>query len=168
MESPFDIRGILLERQGRHFFVAGLLELVASERPDLLEPLIEALGHGPAGRGLAEVAEVWGVRPEDRDDDLGPVAVKASKHLDRLERRRTGWRHPAQVVDGPNVQALASLAGARRTRVDGIASARRLGIVRRKVERVAEVERQRRQLEAFLRAPSQPVDVAAFMGWDDE
>ncbi len=159
---------VLLNRQGRGFFVAGLLELVASERPDLLGPLIEALEHGPAAHGLTEVAEVWGIRPEDRADDLGPVAVRASKHLDRLERRRTGWRHPGELVGSPNVAALASLADARRRRVDGIARARRLDIVRRKVERVAEIERQRRQLAAFLKAPSKPVDLAAFMGWDDE
>ncbi len=160
-----DNRGIFLNRQGRGFFVAGLLELVASDRPDLLGPLIEALEHGPAGRGVAEVAEFWGIRPEDRADDLGPVAVRTAKHLSRLEKRRTGWRHPAQVLDAPNVPALASFADARRGRVVGIARARRLDILRRKVERVAKLEHQRRQLDAFLRAPSKPVDLAAFMGW---
>ncbi|MCP3959261.1 MAG: hypothetical protein GY719_15530 [bacterium] len=160
-----DNRGIFLNRQGRGFFVAGLLELVANERPDLLGPLIEALEHGPAGHGLAEVAEVWRIRPEDRADDLGPVVVRASRHLDRLERRRTGWRHPGELVGSPNVEALAGLADARRRRVDGIARVRRLDILRRKLERVAEVERQRRELDAFLQAPSKPVDLAAFMGW---
>ncbi len=156
----------LLNRPGRGFFVAGLLEMVASERPDLLGPLVEVLEHGPAGRGVAEVAEAWGIRPEDRAAEFGAVAARASRHLDRLERRRPGtWRHPDQVVDGPNVQALASLAVARRGRVDGIARAKRLDILRRKLERVAEVERARRELGAFLRAPSKPVDLAAFMGW---
>ena len=168
MDSIFDNRGIFLNRQGRSFFVAALLELVASDRPDILGPLIEALEHGPASCGLAEVAEVWGIRPEDRAADLGTVAVRAAKHLDRLERRRAGWRHPGQVVDAPNCQALASFANARRVRVVGIARAGRLDILLRKVERVAEVERQRRELNAFLRAPSKPVDLAAFMGWDDE
>ncbi len=163
-----DNRGIFLNRQGRGFFVAGLLELVASERPDLLGPLIEALEHGPAGHGLAEVAEVWGIRPEDRADDLGPVAVRASRHLDRLERRRPGtWRHPNQVVDAPNVEALATVADARHGRADGIARGRRLDILRRKLQRVAAVERQRRELDAFLRAPSAPVNLSTFMGWDD-
>ncbi len=160
--------GIFLAREGRRTFVLGLLELVASEHPDLLGPLLEALEHSPASRGLAEVAEVWGMRPEDRDDDLGAVAVRASKHLDRLERRRTGWRHPGQVVDAPNVYALLDFANARRGRVDGIARARRLDILMRKIKRVVEIERQRRQLDAFLREPSAPLDLAAFMGWRDE
>ncbi len=160
---------LFLNDQGRSFFVARLLELVASERPNLLGPLIETLKHGPAGRGPAEVGEIWGIRPEDRAADLGAVAVRASRHLDRLERRRPGtWRHPDQVVDAPNVEALATVADARRERADGIARARRLDILRRKLRRVAAVERQRRELDAFLRAPSRPVDLAAFMGWDDD
>ncbi len=160
---------MLMNRPGRGFFVASLLELVASERPDLLGPLVEVLERGPAGRGVAEVAEAWGVRPEDRAADLGPVVVRASRHLDRLEMRRPGtWRHPAQVVDGPNVQALATLADARHGRSEGIARAKRLNIIRRKLGRAAEVERARRELAAFLQAPSKPVDLAAFMGWGDE
>ncbi len=150
-------------------YIAGLLELVATERPDLLAPLVETLQNSPGRRGLAKVAEVWGIRPEDRAADLGAVAVRASRHLDRLERRRPGtWRHPDQVVDAPNVEALATVADARRERADGIARARRLDILRRKLRRVAAVERQRRELDAFLRAPSRPVDLAAFMGWDDD
>ncbi len=146
----------------------GLLELVASERPDLLSPLIEALEHSPGSRALVEVAEVWGIQPENRANDVGTVAARASKHLDRLERRRTGWRHPGQVVDSPNVSALASFANTRRGRVVGIARAKRLDIILRKVERAAEIEHQRRQLDAFLQEPSKPVDLAAFMGWRDE
>ncbi len=157
---------ILLNREGRSFFVAGLLELVASERPDLLGPLVEVLELGPAGRGLAEVSEVWGIRSEDLAADLGPVAVRAAKHLDRLERRRPGtWRHPDQVVDAPNIEALATLADARHGRTEGIARARRLDILRQKLERVARAEQARHELDAFLREPSKPVDLAAFMGW---
>ncbi len=141
------------------FLVAGLLELVASERPDLLGPLAEALEHSPARPGLAEVAEVWGVRPEDRAADLGAVAMRAARHLDRLERRRPGmWRKPGQVVDAPNVQALATLADARHGRAEGIARTKRLNILRRKLERIADLEHQRRELDAFLREPAPPVD----------
>ncbi len=151
------------------FHVAGLLELVATERPELLAPLVEALEYSPARPGLVQVAKVWGVRPEDLAADLGAVAAKASKHLDRLEHRRPGtWRHPAQVVDSPNVEALATVADARHGRAEGIARAKRLNILRRKLGRAAEVERARRELGAFLQAPSKPVDLAAFMGWGDE
>ncbi len=159
---------ILRSRQGLGDLVAGLLEVVASERPDLLGPLIEALEHSPAGRGLAQVAEVWDVRPEDHSEDLSKLAVCASKHLDRLEKYRTGWRHPNQMVDEPNVQALVSFALERRRRVPGIARARRLDVLRRKLKRTAETERQRQELDAFLREPSAPIDLAAFMGWRDE
>ncbi len=141
------------------FLIAGLLELVASERPELLAPLVEALEHSPARPGLAEVAEVWGVRSEDRAAELGAVAMRAARHLDRLERRRPGtWRHPRQVVDSPKVQALVILADERHGRVEGIARTKRLNVLRRKLRRVAEVERQRRELDAFLREPAPPVD----------
>ncbi len=147
--------------------VAGLLEAIASERPDLLAEVVEVLEHSPARHGLAEVADVWGIQSGDRAE-LGAVALKASAHLDRLERRRPGtWRHPGQVVDAPNVQALASFADARRQRVAGLARTNRLGVVFRKVDRAAEVERQRRKLDAFMEQPSKPVDLAAFMGWRD-
>ena len=150
--------------------VVGLLELLASERPDLLGPVFEALKYSPASPGLAQVAELWSIRPEDRAADLEAVAVRASSHLDRLERRRPGtWRHPGQVVDGPNIAALVSLASARHGRVEGMARGKRLNVIRRKLKRAAAVERQRRQLDAFLREkPSQPVDVAAFMGWSGD
>ncbi len=149
------------------FFVAGLLELVASERPELLGRLVEALEYSPERPGLVQIADLWGLRPEDLTADLGALAARASKHLDRLERRRSGWRDPRQLLADPNVPALASLANARRRRMAGT-RARRLDIVRRKVERVAKHEQLRRRLDAFLREPSAPVDLAAFMGWDSE
>ncbi len=118
---------ILRSRQGLGAFVTGLLEIVASERPDLLGPLIEALEHSPAGRRLAQIAEMWGVRPEDRTEDLGHLAVRASKHHDRLEKYRTGWRHPNQMVDEPNVRALLSFVFERRKRVPGIGQGQAAG-----------------------------------------
>ncbi len=157
--------GIVLT-QGRRIFVAGLLEMVASERLDFLGPFIEVLEHSPAGRGLLEVAEVWGIPPEGRATGLGVVAARAAKHLSRLERRRTGWRHPKEIVDAPNVNALVDFADARSSRIDGVARARRLEVLGRKLKRAADVERQRQQLDAFLREkPAQPVNLAAFMGW---
>ncbi len=161
----FDDRFIVEARPGGVFFVGHLLELVASERPGILAPLLAVLEHGPASRDLAELAAVWGL---DRDADLAAVAVKAAHQLNHLERRRAGWTHPAQVVDAPNCQALAHFAGARSGRVVGSARARRLDIVRRKAERVAEHERQRRELDDFLGEPSAPFDLAKFMGWPEE
>ncbi len=50
--------------------VAGLLELVAGERPDLLRPMVKALEFSRAAASVAE------------------LAAKTSGHLDQLQRRR--------------------------------------------------------------------------------
>lgn len=156
-----DAEGMLLSGGGRYFYAVGMLELVSSEQPSLLAPLIDSL---ITCNLTGEVCGQWNTSPKD----LLTVARKAAHHLDRLERRRTGWRHPGQVVGDPNCNALASFANARRGRVVGVARARRLHVVFRKCQRHADIETERVRLEAFLRAPSTPVDVNAFMGWTDK
>ncbi len=98
--------------------VAVLLELVASERPDLLRPLVKALEYSPAGGGVAELAKQWNVPPSGKHaGKLVVIAATTAQHLDRLERkRRNVWRHPREVVDSPNVLALHSFAHGRRDR----------------------------------------------------
>ncbi len=94
--------------------VAGLLELVAGERPDLLRPMVKALEFSRAASAVAELVERWGIGPEDRAAELAEVAAKTSGHLDQLQQRRGfGWRHPREVVDSPNVRALLAFAYSR-------------------------------------------------------
>ncbi len=139
--------------------LAGLLELVAKKRPDLLDPLVSALEYSPAGRGLGELAKRWGVGPDDRAAELVELALKTAGHLDRLERkRRHAWRHPREVVDAPNLAALHSFACGRRDRAPEINRSRRLEIIGRKLERACEGDRRRRQVERFLSEPAPALD----------
>ncbi len=138
--------------------VAGLLELVASERPDLLRPTVKALEFSRAAASVAELVERWGIGPENRAADLAEIAAKTSDHLDRLERKRTSWRHPREVVDSPNVAALLAFAYGRCGRVPDLRRRRRLEIMARKLERAAESDRRRRSVERFLGEPARPVD----------
>ncbi|MCP3959500.1 MAG: hypothetical protein GY719_16760, partial [bacterium] len=56
--------------------VAGLLELVASERPDLLRPMVKALEFSRAAAGIAEIVERWDIGPE-----LAELAAKTAAGL---------------------------------------------------------------------------------------
>lgn len=136
--------------------IAGLLEIVASERPALLGPLVETLRDGPTFQEVLGLARSWYVEPAD----LALVAARATRQLGRLEKRQRHWRHPSQIVGSPNVPALWSFALARRDRVPGVARARRLNMLANRLRRIAEIEDYRRQLETFLREPVKPMDRA--------
>ncbi len=147
--------------------VAGLFELVASERPDLLGPLVDALEYSRAAGGVADLVKTWGIGPEDRAGELTLIAAKTSAHLDRLERLRRVWRHPRQVIENPNVPALFAFALQRAARSPGLRKSRRLQIIGRRLERAAESERRRRLVESFLAEPPAPVDrewLRSFLG----
>ena len=137
--------------------VAALLELVASERPDYLEWAIDVLQNSPVRFAILDLFREW----ETADPEaLVRVIVKASADLDRLERRRS-WRKPDQVIHEPHLAALYQLVGSRAQRVEGIARRRRLEIIRRKLKRVYDRERAKKELEAFLREPPrQEIDPA--------
>ncbi len=139
--------------------VAGLLELLSKESPDLLGPLVSALEFSPAGRGIGELAKRWGVSPDDRAAELVALALKTAEHLDRLERQQLrAWRHPREVLGAPNLAALHSFARRRSGRVPGISRSRRLEVIGRKLERVYEVDRRRQRIESFLSEPAPAVD----------
>ncbi len=137
---------------------AGLLELVAGERPDLLRPVVDALEFSRAAASVAKIVEQWGIGPENRAAELAEIAAKTSAGLDQLERSGYGWRHPREVVEAPSVFALLAFAYARRARVQGLRRRRRLEVTARKLERAAESDRRRRSVEKFLGEPSRPVD----------
>ncbi len=138
--------------------VAGVLELVAGERPDLLRPVVDALEFSRAAASVAELVERWGIGPEDRAAELAELAAKTSAGLDQLERSGYGWSHPREVIEAPSVFALLAFAYARRARVQGLRRRRRLEVMARKLERAAESDRRRRSVERFLGEPARPVD----------
>ncbi len=88
-----------------------LFELVASERPGLLAPLVAALAESPAADTVLELARSWDLEP----DTLVAALRQAAGNLDRLERRRGRWR--SEPVTVPNVRAVCCLAAARAARV---------------------------------------------------
>ncbi len=144
--------------------VTGVLEIVATERPDLLRPLIKALEYSRAVADVAELGDVWGLGPpgpeeEDRSGKLFEIAAKTSAGLDQLERKRAfGWDHPRELIDGANVAALQGFAHERRVRVRNTRREARLSLIARKLDQVAEADRRRRAVERFLGEPIKPVD----------
>ncbi len=142
--------------------VAELLEVVAAERLVLLRPLVKVLEYSRAAGGFADLAGHWGVGP-DSAADLFEVAATTSHALDSLERSRSSWTHPSEVVNGANVAALQSFAHGRRDRIRETirADARRaarLDLIVRKLDRAVESERRRRAVEKFLGERRRPVD----------
>ncbi len=138
--------------------VAGLLELVASERSDLLRPLVKVLEYSRAAASVAELVDRWGIGPDNRVAELAEFAAKTSAGLDSLERTRRAWRHPRQVVEGSDVAALLGFTYGRRGRVQDLRRRRRLEIIGRKLARAVESDRRRQAVERFLTEPAQPVD----------
>ena len=129
--------------------VAASLELFASERPQQLEFQLEVLLSSSIQRVVESLATGCDTTPEK----LGLVIFEASRHLDKLEALRGAWRDPAQVLDAPNVPALAAVCRARLGRVHEVPRLRKLDAIRRKLEAALEHARQRRWIESFLGPP---------------
>ena len=127
--------------------IASILELVASQRPDLLPTYLDMVANSPARFAVLELASDLKVK---EIQNLYPVVLKIIADLDRLERRRTGWRHPQQIVTNPNVAGLLYFCRARIRNVPGIARRRRLEIMTRKLERVYDQERTRAWITDFI------------------
>ncbi len=135
--------------------VAAMMELVASQRPDLLPIYLDMVSNSPARFAVLELASDLGVR-EPRD--LYPVVLKISADLDRLERKRTGWRHPQQIVHEPNVGGLLYFCYARMNNVAGISRRRRLEIIARKLQRVYDQEKTRAWITNFIGTTGRAAD----------
>ena len=129
--------------------IVAALELAASERPELLDFLLETFLNSPMRFAVLELATALGV-PERK---LALTFYKACLDLDKLEKLRLVWRDPAQVLEAPNVAALHQICRARMGRVDGIARRRRLEGLGLKLERAWEQARDRAWIEAFIGAP---------------
>ncbi len=132
-----------------------MLELVASHRPDLLPIYLDMVANSPARAVVLELASDLQVREVQ---DLCPVLLQIIADLDRLEKRRTGWRHPSQFVDNPNIIGLRYFCRARIRNVPGIARRRRLEVMSRKLNRAYEQERTRAWIDDFIGSTGDAVD----------
>ena len=137
-----------------------ILELTATEHPELLEFQIHVLGNSTMSFALEKLATAFDVSRRR----IGSTVLKACKDLDRLEQRRGAWREPAKILDSPNLAALLSVGTARLGR---LSRARRLRLERimHKVERAYRLARSRAWIEAFIgplpkkSPPAQTADV---------
>ncbi len=133
-----------------------LLELVAAERPDTLPAVVELLASSPARGAFAELMTAWRA---EIPDEVVAIVSKASVDLDRLERWRTvPWNYLKERLLAPNLAALSDVANQRARRTLVIRKKRRREIIARRLERLAQVDRTRRELDAWLAEPSVPVD----------
>ncbi len=136
------------------------LETLASECPSnaLLSFTVRTWLDSPARADLLALATCWGVEPEQ----FAATVTRASTGLDRIERRRGGWRIPRQVIERPNLPptlALLQFAVARVERVVGVVRRRKLETVIHKLERAYLVEARRAHIQDFLKPPAKPVPV---------
>ncbi len=123
-----------------------VLEIVASEQPQLIEFQVQALLDSPLSFALRELAATFGVAPRD----VGEPVVRACAHLDRLERYRRTWRDPAEVVDSPNLAALVSVCRARIRRASQPKRRQKLERILRRVEPAQGLARTRAWIDNFL------------------
>lgn len=134
------------------------LEILATECPGLLGFAVRTWLESPARPDLLNLARRWGVEPEQ----LAATVLNTSTGLDRLERRRGGWRTPGQVINRPNLPPTLSLIQLGIVRAERVATTgrrRRLEVIVRRLERVHQREAQRAWLQKFLTPPAQPVTV---------
>lgn len=125
--------------------VTRLLELVATQQPDLLFLVIDMASHSPFRFAILELASTFGTTPER----LASVLHTTCLNLDRLEARRK-WKHPYDVLPQANLRGLLYLCRARRIRVSAVTRSRRLAMIARKLEQAYRSERTQRWIEDFL------------------
>ena len=130
--------------------MAAMMELIASQRPDLLPAYLDMAGNSPARFAILELARDLGVR-EPRD--LQREVLKSIADLDRLEKRRSGWRHPRQIVHQPNVGGLLYFCRARIDNVPEEGRRRRLEVMAHKLERAFDREKTRAWITDFIGTP---------------
>ena len=133
--------------------VAAMLELVTSQRPDLLPAYLDMASNSPARFAVLELASELGIRDAD---DFYPTLLKIVADLDRLERRRGGWKHPRQIVQNPNIAGLLYFCRARISNVSGIGRRRRLEVMARKLQRVHDREKTRAWITDFIGTSGRP------------
>ncbi len=125
---------------------AAVLEIIASEQPELLQFQAQALLNGPLSFAVRELAAAFSVAPEEVAQEIGQACI----HLDRLEKRRRTWRDPAEVLDSPNLAALLCVCRTRLKRVSPPTRRHRLERIQRRLEPAYELARTRAWVHAFI------------------
>ncbi len=131
---------------------AGVLELVGSEQPELLDFTAHVLANSTMSFALENLAAELEVAP----DRLGWTVERACRDLDRLERHRGRWRDPARVLGKPNLAALRFVCHFRLQRVPVVKRRLRLQRIQRKLERAWQLARTRAWIDDFLSEPGEP------------
>ncbi len=127
--------------------MAAMMELMATHRPDLLPVYLDMATNSPARFAVLELASDFNLREAN---ELHQATLKIISDLDRLERRRGGWRHPRQVVQDPNVSGLLHFCRARIQNVNGLGRRRRLEVMARKLQRVYDREKTHAWITDFI------------------
>ncbi len=129
--------------------VVELLELTASNRPELLDFQLDTLLNSPvrfAVRNLASTLDV----------SIGKVAVtiyRACNELDQLTMMRRVWSDPGQVLESPNVAGLYHVCQARLGRTSGPKRGR-LEITLRRLRKANDLLQRRQWIEDFIGRPA--------------
>lgn len=135
-----------------------IIEAVSATRPDILSITVKLLERSPARVAMATLVDAWGV---ESTDEIAIAARKAAADLGRLSRWRTiPWGALQEKLPDTNFLALADLATARAERMHMRSEARRWQLIVYRLRHLTRVERTTRELEAWLNAPSAPVDKA--------
>ncbi|MEM7354026.1 MAG: hypothetical protein AAF657_24705 [Acidobacteriota bacterium] len=132
--------------------IAALLELIGSQRPELLDFQIEAITSRWHGLPLPELADAFGTHP----NQLSRTVLEACQDLDRLEKTKEAWQDPAVLLERPNLAALQLLCQARLGRVPKISHRRRLAAIRRRLTKAQELARVRGLIEDFIGGGTRP------------
>ena len=134
-----------------------LVELVASESPELLRFAVESLAASPARLALLELVELFDV---DRPTELISRALTAVAQLDRLELHARRWKAPVDHFgeDALPAAVLASVARARadRWRRQGRNRPGELMRVDRRLREAARHERTANMVREFLADRERP------------
>lgn len=131
-----------------------LLELTASQRPELIEFQVEAISSPWHGLPVDELSSAFQSRPEH----VSRTVLEACRDLDRLEKAKDAWQDPRQVLERPNLAALQIVCQARLSRVPGLVHRRRLAVIRRKLSKAQELARVRDLIEDFIGVGSATTD----------
>ncbi len=132
--------------------VLPVLEVLASERPEVVGAVVETLASSPARPALLELARLFQV---EAPEELAGAVVTVVRQLDRLEHQPRRWTEPREVL-GSTAASATALDAVARWRADRWRSTRggtrpaRLRRVDRRLKDAAGLERARALVDGLL------------------